>query len=130
MPRARIELLDASQPHDGGLGAVRRALRSTVLSSSLRRALLPGLPVVAQAGRPLHVRTRVHNLSTRPYPAQATYGRRLVRLGAQLYGENGTLLDRDFARAWLPQTLSPGARADVPDRNPDAAAGRTLLAEV
>jgi hypothetical protein len=114
MPRARIEVLDASQPHDGRLAAVRQAFSSNVLSSSLRRAFLPGLPVVARAGRPLQVRARVHNLSTRPYPAQATYGRRLVRLGAQLYGENGALLDRDFARAWLPQTLLPGDRADVP----------------
>jgi hypothetical protein len=78
------------------------------------RALLPGVPLLARAGRPLRLRTRVHNLSTRSYPAQASYGRRLVRLGAQLCSADGTLLDRDFARAWLPQTLPPGARADVP----------------
>ena len=78
------------------------------------RPQLPGVPLLARTGRPLHVRTRVHNLSTRPYPAQASYGRRLVRLGAQLCAADGTLLDRDFARAWLPRTLSPGARADVP----------------
>jgi hypothetical protein len=77
------------------------------------RAIWPGVPLLARAGRPLQVRTRVHNLSTRPYPAQATYGRRLVRLGAQLCAADGTLVDRDFARAWLPATLAPGARADV-----------------
>jgi radical SAM family protein/iron-sulfur cluster protein len=77
------------------------------------RAIVPGLPLMARAGRPLKVRTRVHNLSTRPYPANATYGRRLVRLGAQLCAADGTLLNLDFARAWLPQTLSPGATADV-----------------
>jgi hypothetical protein len=77
------------------------------------RTLVPGIPIVARAGRPLQVRTRVHNLSTRPFPAQATYGRRLVRLGAQLCAEDGTLLNRDFARAWLPATLGPGTRADV-----------------
>jgi Radical SAM superfamily/Iron-sulfur cluster-binding domain len=77
------------------------------------RTLMPGIPIVARAGRPVQVRTRVHNLSTRPFPAQATYGRRLVRLGAQLCAEDGTLLNRDFARAWLPATLGPGTRADV-----------------
>jgi hypothetical protein len=78
------------------------------------RAIWPGMPLLARAGRPLQVRTRVHNLSRRPYPAQATYGRRLVRLGAQLCAADGSLVDRDFARAWLPATLAPGARADVP----------------
>ena len=78
------------------------------------RTLVPGVPLVARAGRPLHVRTRVHNLSTRPFPAQATYGRRLVRLGAQLCAEDGSIINRDFARAWLPSTLGPGTRAEVP----------------
>jgi hypothetical protein len=68
---------------------------------------------MARTGRPLHVRTRVHNLSARPFPAHATYGRRLVRLGAQLCDAGGTLIDRDFARAWLPETLGPGRTADV-----------------
>ena len=77
------------------------------------RTLVPGIPIVARAGRPVQVRTRVHNLSTRPFPAQAPYGRRLVRLGAQLCAEDGTMLNRDFARAWLPATLGPGTRADV-----------------
>ena len=60
------------------------------------------------------MRTRVHNLSTRPFPAQATYGRRLVRLGAQLCDATGALINRDFARAWLPETLGPGGTVDVP----------------
>jgi len=79
------------------------------------RTLVPGTPVplIARAGRPLRVRTRVHNLSTRPFPAQATYGRRLVRLGAQLCAADGTMINRDFARAWLPQALGPGEQADI-----------------
>jgi radical SAM family protein/iron-sulfur cluster protein len=77
------------------------------------RTLVPGVPLMARAGRPLQVRTRVRNLSTRAFPAHATYGRRLVRLGAQLGAADGTILNRDYARAWLPQTLGPGARADV-----------------
>jgi hypothetical protein len=78
------------------------------------RTLVSGIPIIARAGKPLAVRTRVRNLSTRPFPAQASYGRRLVRLGAQLCDAGGTLLNRDFARAWLPQTLAPGAVVDVP----------------
>jgi hypothetical protein len=74
---------------------------------------VPGVPLLARAGRPLRVRTRIRNLSTRPFPAQATYGRRLVRLGAQLCDEQGALINRDFARAWLPQALGPGDRMDV-----------------
>jgi hypothetical protein len=78
------------------------------------RTLVPGVPLMARAGRPLQVRTRVRNLSTRAFPAQASYGRRLVRLGAQLGAADGTIMNRDYARAWLPQTLGPGDRTDVP----------------
>jgi hypothetical protein len=78
------------------------------------RTLVPGVPLVARAGRPMRLRARVQNLSTRAFPAQATYGRRLVRLGAQLCAADGALIDRDFARAWLPAALEPGARADIP----------------
>ncbi len=78
------------------------------------RTLIPHVPLVARAGRPLRVRTRVRNLSSRPLPAQATYGRRLVRLGAQLCDGGGTVVNRDFARAWLPSALAPGAEAEVP----------------
>jgi len=77
------------------------------------RTLFPGVPLVGRIGATLNVRTRIHNLSSRAFPAQATYGRRLVRLGAQLCAANGTMIDRDFARAWLPEALGPGDRADV-----------------
>ena len=78
------------------------------------RPLLPGLPLIARHGRPLTIRTTVENLSTRPFPAQATYGRRLVRLGAQLCAADGRVVDRDFERAWLPSSLPAGGRASVP----------------
>ncbi len=74
----------------------------------------PGIPLISRAGRASHVRTRVHNLSTRPFPAAATYGRRLVRLGAQLCAGDGSLINRDFARADLPRTLDPGGVTAVP----------------
>jgi MoaA/NifB/PqqE/SkfB family radical SAM enzyme len=59
----------------------------------------PGAPLVARVGQPLQVRTRIRNLSTRPFPAQATYGRRRVRRGAQLCDPDGAVFVRDFARA-------------------------------
>jgi hypothetical protein len=75
---------------------------------------IPGLPLIARAGRPLTIQTRVRNLSTRPFPAGASYGRRLVRIGAQLCARDGSLVNRDYERAWLPATLSPSASVNVP----------------
>ncbi len=77
------------------------------------RASAPGTPIVARPNRTVHVRTRVHNLSTRPFPATATYGRRLVRLGAQLCDEHGVLLERDYARAPLPAAVAGGSAVDI-----------------
>jgi MoaA/NifB/PqqE/SkfB family radical SAM enzyme len=77
------------------------------------RTLIPGFPLRARAAQPVKVKTRVKNLSARPFRAQASYGRRLVRLGAQLVGEDGTMINRDHARAWLPGDIPPGGTADV-----------------
>ncbi len=77
------------------------------------RTLFRASPLRTRPGKPLRVRTRVRNLSSRAFPAQASYGRRLVRLGAQLCSEDGALLNRDFARAWLPKALGPGEQTDV-----------------
>lgn len=82
------------------------------------RTLLPGLPLIARVGRTLDVTTRVHNLSARPFPARATYGRRLVRLGAQLRRSDGALINRDFARSDLPGTIGAGRSAKVTVRFP------------
>jgi hypothetical protein len=71
------------------------------------------LPLIARPGSRIALKARVRNTSTRPFPSQASYGRRLVRLGAQLCTASGSLLNRDFERAWLPATLQPGAQADV-----------------
>jgi hypothetical protein len=78
------------------------------------RTPLPRLPLIARRGRVLTIKARVKNLSGRPFPARASYGRRLVRLGAQLCAGDGTLLNRDYERAWLPATLEPGADAEIP----------------
>lgn len=77
------------------------------------RTWLPALPLRAKPSEPLALDTRVTNLSARPFRAQASYGRRLVRLGAQLYDQSGALLNRDHARAWLPADIPGGSTADV-----------------
>ena len=92
------------------------------------RALVPGLPLFARAGRPFQVKTRVRNLSTRAFPAQASYGRRLVRLGAQLCAADGTLINRDFARGELREPLAGGDAVDIPVQLPALpAAGKYAL---
>ena len=73
---------------------------------------------------PLTLTAHVKNVSTRPFRAQASYGRRLVRLGAQLIAADGTLLNRDHARAWLPDDLAPGAARQRADRGPGARRSR------
>ena len=77
-------------------------------------ARVPGLPLLGRRGGRIRLRTRVRNLSSRPFPAQATYGRRLVRLGAQLCTPDGAVANRDHARAWLPATLPPHGATEVP----------------
>jgi hypothetical protein len=77
------------------------------------RSAAPGAPLIATREQTLRVRTRVHNLSSRPFSGTATYGRRLVRLGAQLCSAEGKLIALDFARADLPGRLDPGASVDV-----------------
>jgi hypothetical protein len=78
------------------------------------RAALPALPVLARRGRAVTLRARVRNASTRPFAARTPHGRRLVRLGAQLCTREGSLIDRDFERAWLPHDVAPGDTVDVP----------------
>jgi hypothetical protein len=104
--RIRHEMWDMS-----GLG---NAIPGTTPRAQIDvRTFMPGFPLRAKAARPVKVKTRVKNLSARPFRAQASYGRRLVRLGAQLVGEDGTMINRDHARAWLPGDIPPGGAADV-----------------
>ncbi len=88
---------------------------------------IPGLPLVGRSGRTLTLTTRVDNLSIRPFPRVASYGRRLVRLGAQLCDASGAVVNRDYARAWLPHTIEGGQRAEVPIEVPLPRAGRYRL---
>jgi radical SAM family protein len=123
--RIEHEIWDQNNLGNAIPGATPRA-QIDVESSWL--ASVTGAPLKAKAGQPLEIKTRVTNLSTRPFPAQATYGRRLVRLGAQLCAADGTLIDRDYERAWLPSHLQAGATVGIPItvKAPDAP-GRYVL---
>jgi hypothetical protein len=111
---ARIahEIWDHSQLGNAIPGATPRARIEVGGPSWLDR--IGNAPVQALAGQPVEIRTRVTNLSTRPFPAHASYGRRLVRLGAQLCDADGTVINRDYERAWLPEHLQPGATLVIP----------------
>ena len=109
--RIEYEIWDRSGLGNAIPGATPRA-RIDVETPWL--ASMIGASLKAKAGTPVTVKTRVTNLSTRAFPAQASYGRRLVRLGAQLCAADGTLLDRDYERAWLPSHLQAGATVEIP----------------
>ena len=96
----------------GATPAARIAVRQGALPAAV--GSIAALPVVARAGRPVRISATVQNLSTRAFPAQASYGRRLVRLGAQLCDRDRNVINRDFERAWLPDTLHPGQAVEVP----------------
>ena len=104
--RIEHEVWDTSNLGNAIPGAIPRARIDVPSAVALT-------PLTARAGTCLRIDTRVSNLSTRPFPAQASYGRRFVRLGAQLCAPDGTVTERDNARAWLPETLQPAATADI-----------------
>jgi hypothetical protein len=106
LDRIKHEVWDANNLGNAIPGATPRAEIS--VSSAL-----PGLPIIARRGRKATLRTKVRNASTRPFPAQASYGRRLVRLGAQLCDATGAVVNRDYERAWLPATLAPGDSTSI-----------------
>ena len=77
------------------------------------RGAPPDATLYATPGKTVRIATRVRNLSQRPFPATATYGRRHVRLGAQLASADGAIVDRDWARAFLPHPVAGGDKTDV-----------------
>jgi hypothetical protein len=77
------------------------------------RDVEPHRPLIVPRAARLPLSLRVRNLSQRPLPAGASFGRRLVRVGAQLAAADGTLLARDYARAPLPRSLAAGRWLDL-----------------
>jgi hypothetical protein len=110
LDRIHHEVWDTSNLGNAIPGATPRA-RIAVRTGATPAPLVP---LRSRAGETLRLVPEVSNLSTRPFAARASYGRRLVRLGAQLCASDGTVTNRDHARAWLPATLEPGATIDVP----------------
>ena len=64
--------------------------------------------------RPSQESEHVRHVTSRPFPAQASYGRRLVRLGAQLCDKDRNVINRDYERAWLPAAVQPGTTTELP----------------
>jgi hypothetical protein len=110
--RIEYEIWDRSYLGNAIPGATPRAHIEIGGTSWLDR--IGNAAIQAAPGQPISLRTRVTNLSTRAFPAQASYGRRLVRLGAQLCAQDGTLIDRDYERAWLPASLPGGETMEIP----------------
>ena len=76
--------------------------------------VLPDLPFMTRTSTTVPLTAKVTNVSGRPFRAQPRQdGRRVVRLGAQLTDQQGAVIERDYARAWLPVDLGPGRTADV-----------------
>jgi hypothetical protein len=109
--RIEHEIWDQSGLGNAIPGATPRARIEVGGSTWLDK--IGGRVFAAGAGEPIDIPIRVTNLSTRSFPAHATYGRRLVRLGAQLCAEDGTLINRDYERAWLPGHLPAGETVDI-----------------
>jgi MoaA/NifB/PqqE/SkfB family radical SAM enzyme len=104
--RIRFEVWDHS-----GLG---NAIPGATPRAEIEVPAVPAdAPLSGRPGETITVHTHVKNLSTRPFRKLASYGRRLVRLGAQLVGPDGALINRDHARAWLPADIPGGGAADV-----------------
>jgi len=105
--RIRYEIWDSNNLGNAIPGATPRA--------EIRvHSPLPDLPYLVRAATTLPLAPKVRNLSRQPFRKATSSGRRLVRLGAQLMREDGTLIDRDYARAFLPADLAPGAEMAVP----------------
>jgi hypothetical protein len=109
--RIQYEVWDRSGLGNAIPGATPRAHIEVGGTSWLDR--IGDRAIDAPAGQPIVLQTRVTNLSTRAFPARASYGRRLVRLGAQLCAQDGTLIDRDYERAWLPASLPGGETMEI-----------------
>ncbi len=123
----RVETWGDSNLGNAIPGATPRA-RIEIEREAAPDAWTPAASLDTRRGESLVIRARIHNLSTRPFPADATYSRRLVRLGTQLCDASGTLIDRDFSRAGLPHTVGPGDAAEFWVRIPGPAeAGRYTL---
>jgi hypothetical protein len=81
-------------------------------------------PLLAKAGQPASAVVRVRNTGGALWRDRTYSGRRLVRLGAQLFDKDRKLLELNYARAFLPRPLARGeTERIVLELPPFAAAG-------
>jgi hypothetical protein len=100
--RIHSEIWDTSQ--------IGSALRKNRYEGRIR----PAAGIIRTAGTsPVLVPVRVKNTGGRTWPVATFSGRRLVRLGAQLHDGGKRLLDRDFARAFLPHAIRGGESLEM-----------------
>ena len=130
VPGRRSSRPSAARPGTTAISATRsRApLRRRADSTCGRPSLV--CPLIGARRRPLTVRARVRNLSARAFPNSGAQGRRLVRLGAQLCAQDGSLINLDFARADLPRPLGRRRQRGHRAEAEGAARTGTLPAEV
>ena len=116
--RIRNEIWDTSQIGSAVPGRRYAASLST-----------PGLgPAIrGTMGRPAAVEVRARNIGGALWRNRTFSGRRLVRLGAQLFDQNRNLAELNFARAFLPHSLAGGESARIRLELPLPAAGEYWL---
>lgn len=71
------------------------------------------IPLVMRRNSAAAVRLHVTNTAPVAWWDRTSSGRRLVRLGAQLHDRKRRLINRDYARAFLPGTLHHNESADI-----------------
>lgn len=89
---------------------------SNAIESNLYRAdiqLLRSLPIVMRRNKESNIRVSVKNIARVSWKDRTFSGRRLVRLGAQLHDRKKRLLNRDYARAFLPKSLHQNEEVDI-----------------
>jgi len=100
--RIQHEIWDSSQ--------IGSALKGNRFRAGLR---IRTKKIMTRVGQPARLEVDVHNRGGALWRTQAFSGRRLVRLGAQLYDREKNLIDLNYARAILPRPLAKGDRESV-----------------
>jgi SAM-dependent methyltransferase len=80
----------------------------------LARVRLIGVPAAARIGGRVSFTARIRNEGNQPWPAEAPAGGGIVRIGVQLLDADEKLINRDFFRVSLPQTMAPGESLEIP----------------
>jgi radical SAM family protein/iron-sulfur cluster protein len=96
------EIWDTSQ--------ISNALKNKQSRAAIR---VPGRNLIAYPDAPLGVEVQVKNTGGILWQSTTPSGRRIIRLGAQLYDENKQVLNRDYARAFLPQSVPGGSTVKI-----------------